>query len=58
VHIGGLQMAAELLPAPQPDEVVPALKEKVQVGVVVEALRFIGTLAPKAEPVVEVVVDM
>jgi hypothetical protein len=53
---GGLGL--ELLPAPEPDEVVPVVLEEGQVGAVVVLLRLAGARGARAEAVVEVVPDV
>jgi len=53
---GGL--GPEMLPAPEPDEVVPVVLEEIEVRAVVVALRQVGARRPGAEPVVEVVPDV
>jgi hypothetical protein len=53
---GGLGL--ELLPAPEPDEVVAAFGQEVEVGAVVELLGGVGAPRAGAHPVVEVVPDV
>jgi hypothetical protein len=53
---GGL--GPELLPAPEPDEVVAVLGQEVEVGPVVEPLGGLGADRPGTHPVVEVIPDM
>jgi hypothetical protein len=48
----------ELLPTPEPDEVVPPLLEEVEVSVVIELLGSVGTLGAGPHPIVEVVPDV
>jgi hypothetical protein len=48
----------EVLPAPEPDEVVPVLLQEIEVGAVVVALRHLGARRAGAETVVEAVPDV
>ncbi len=58
VHIGPGEVALELLPAPQADEVVAAGDEELEVGVIVEALRLGRAVTALAQAVLEVVVEV
>src|SRR3990172_6973255 len=53
---GGLGL--ELLPAPEPDEVVAVVLEELEVRVVVELLRGLGAVRAGTHAVVEVVPDV
>ncbi len=56
VAAGGLGL--ELLPAPQPDEVVTPVLQELEVGVVVELFRGLGAVGARPHAVVEVVPDV
>ena len=58
VHVRGREVALELLPPPEADEVVAVRLEKGEVRVVVEALGLRRALGTEPEAVVEVVVDV
>src|SRR5262249_13439844 len=47
-----------MLPAPEPDEVVPVLLEEGEVGVIVELFGWIGAVRTEADAVVEVVLEV
>jgi hypothetical protein len=51
-------LGLELLPAPEPDEVVAALLEEVEVGVLVELLEGIGPARAGTHPIVQIVPDV
>src|SRR5919204_6417788 len=56
VDVHHRQWAPELLPTPEPDEVVAVLFEKFEVGAVVERLRRVGTVGTETQAVLEIVV--
>src|SRR5437867_5671355 len=58
VDAGHRELALELLPAPQPDEVVAVRLEEVEVVAEVEPLRLGRAFEPEAQAIVQVVVDM
>jgi hypothetical protein len=47
-----------LLPTPQPDVVVAALLEELEVAAEVVPLRILGAIRPRTGTIVEVVVDV
>jgi hypothetical protein len=51
-------MPLKLLPPPEPDEVVTAIGQQLQIGVEVEPFRVFGAVVARTQPVVKVVVDM
>ncbi len=58
VHVGPGQVALELLPAPQADEVVAVVGEELEVRGEVEALRLVGAVPTEPQPVLEVAVEV
>ena len=58
VEVAASGLRADLLPPPQPDEVVAALGEEAQVAVVIEALGLGRAFGARTHPVVEVVPDV
>jgi hypothetical protein len=58
VHVRGREVALELLPPPEADEVVAVRLEEGKVCAVVEALGLLGALGTETQAVVEVVVDV
>jgi hypothetical protein len=58
VEIAGGGLGLELLPAPESDEVVPALLEESEVRVVVELLGLGGAGRARTHPVMQVVPDV
>src|SRR5438128_12383630 len=58
VDAGHRELALELLPAPQPDEVVAVRREEVEVVAEVEPLRLGWAFGPEPQAIVQVVVDM
>ena len=51
-------MPLKLLPPPEPDEVVTALGQQLQIGIEVEPFRIFGAIVARTQPVMKVVVDM
>jgi len=58
VDAGHRKLALELLPPPQPDEVVAVRLEEVEVLAEVEPLWLGGAVGPEAQAIVQVVVHM
>ena len=58
VDVGRGEVALELFPPPEPDEVVAVVPEEPEVGSVVELLRLVRAVAAEAQAVVEIVVDV
>jgi hypothetical protein len=52
------ELRPELLPAPQPDEVVGVLLEEREIRLVLEMLRPLSAFGAGAEAIVKVVVDL
>src|SRR5215471_15994261 len=52
------EIRLEVLPAPEPDEVVPVLRKEGEVGAKVEPVGWIGAGRTKAHAVVEVVLEV
>jgi hypothetical protein len=48
----------ELLPAPEPDEVMAVVLEELEIRAVVVLFRRVGALRARAETIVEVVPDV
>ena len=58
VVVGRCRVGAELLPSPQPNEVVAALLQEVQILTEVHALGLVTAGLPRPDPVLQVVPDV
>ena len=58
MNIGTVKVALELLPAPEPDEVVATLFEEAEIGAVIENIFVVGARCTEPKAIVEVVVDV
>ena len=58
VEVAAGSLGRELLPTPEPDEVVAMVLQKCEVGIVVVLLRGLGAIGARTETVVKVVPDV
>jgi hypothetical protein len=58
VKIADRHLRPEMLPAPEPNEVVPVFLEELEVSVVIIYLRRVGALLAGAQAIVKIVVEV